>query len=271
MRRGFEEESTSAPIMSEESLYLPGTMLRRSYERSRSIDHAQQIEECADLLAHPELLVSELLDAYAVIESFGESELDVVCNLARRDPQEDSDELVLDHFFEGQEVCILGVDGSGDVFRCLATDVRPVPELIPADWGGRDGFDYIAEPTAAVGQPILGVAQSQDDRSAYPVLLRLLCCLTELAPAQQLNVVNTDCLKGSLQPDSRFDLHMVLWDEGGLGPMERALCELARDLAEKAREGMASCPPLARRVGRIRCMRMDPRRFQGELEEMWAI
>jgi hypothetical protein len=256
--------------MTHENLYLPSTQLRHSYERARSVDHAQQIQECADLLTHPELMVSELLDAYAVIESFGESELDLVCNLERRDPHEDSGELVLDHFYEGQAVTVSCREDVDFEFRCLATDVRPVPELVPSDEGVRDGFDYIAEPLEPGALPILGVAQTIDDSSAYPLLLRLMCCLTELAPATQLNVVNTDRLKGALQADTRFDLHMVLWDEGALDASQSTLCELSRDLAEAAREGVAETA-LAARIGRIHCLRMDPRDFRGELEEMWRI
>jgi len=252
------------------TLYLPSTQLRRSYERARTVDYAQQIQECADLLSHPELIVSELLDAYGVVESFGESELDLVCNLERRDPADEAGELVLDHFYEGQDVrvsCREDVDFS---FRCLATDVRPVPELAPTAESVRDGFDYIAESLEGDALPILGVAQTFDDSSAYPLLLRLLCGLTELAPARQLTVVNTDRLKGMLQPDARFDLHMVLWDEGELDPQQATLCELARDLAEASRDGIAGTP-LAARIGRIHCLRMDPGAFDGELEEMWRI
>lgn len=256
--------------MPSDSLYLPSTMLRNSYERARSVEHGQQIQECADHLSYPELMVSELLDAYEVIESFGESELDLVCTLERRVPGDDSEELILDHFYEGQEVTVAGGDGARFGFRCLATDVRPVPELVPSAEGMRDGFDYIAEPLRSGDLPILGVAQTLDDSSAYPLLLRLLSCLTELAPATQLNVVNTDRLKGALQADTRFDLHMVLWDEGGLDESESTLCELSRDLAELARDGVAGTP-LAARIGRIHCLRMNPGDFKGELEEMWQI
>ena len=114
----------------------------------------------------------------------------------------------------------------------------------------------------------IGVAQTIDDSSAYPLLLRLLSCLTELAPATQLNVINTDLLKGALPTNPRFDLHMVLWDEGGLDASETTLCELSRDLAEVACEAISGCPPLAARVGTIHCLKMDPRDFQGNLEEM---
>ncbi len=251
-------------------LYLPSTLLRTSYERARSVDHAQQIQECADLLSHPELMASELLDAYGVIESFGESELDLVCNLERRESGDESEELVLDHFYEGQEVTVACTADADFEFRCLATDVRPVPQLQPTGESVRDGFDYIAESLEPGNLPILGVAQTFDDSSAYPLLLRLLASLTELAPAQQLNVINTDRLKGALQADARFDLHMVLWDDGEGDASAITLCELARDLAEASRAGIAGTP-LAARIGRIHCLRMDPSEFDGELEEMWRI
>ncbi|MBW2233393.1 MAG: hypothetical protein JRG92_00075 [Deltaproteobacteria bacterium] len=257
--------------MDEQSLHLPSTRLRCSYQRARVIDHDQQILECADLLSHPELLVDEMLDAYGVIESFGESELDLVCDMTQRPPADDTAELLLDHFYEGQEICVASGDDPDWEFRCLATDVRPVPELIPSGHSARDGFDYIASPNEGAARPILGVAQSLDDSSAYPLLLRLLACLTELAPASQLNFVNSDRLKGSLPPDACFDLHMVVWDDGQFEGQVATLCELSRDLAEAARNGMTDCPTLAARVGRIHCLRMNPSRFDGELEEMWRI
>jgi hypothetical protein len=257
--------------MDEQSLHLPSTLMRGSYLRARTIDYDQQILECADLLSHPELIIDEMLDAYAVIESFGESELDLVCSLTQTAPGGEEAELLLDHFYEGQQIEVSTADESDWEFRCLATDVRPVPELIPTGHSARDGFDYVAEPIEPDARPMLGVAQSMDDSSAYPLLLRLLSCITELAPARQLNVLNSDRLKGALRPDACFDLHMVVWDDGHFEGEVSTLCELSRDLAEVARSGMAQCPGLAARVGTILCLRMNPTHFQGELEEMWRI
>jgi hypothetical protein len=245
--------------------------MRGSYLRARTIDYDQQILECADLLSHPELLVDEMLDAYEVVESFGESDLDLVCDITRKPPSGEEAELLLAHFFEGQQICVEAADQSSWEFRCLATDVRPVPELVPTGHSAHDGFDYVAEPTDPDARPILGVAQSLDDSSAYPLLLRLLSCLTELAPAKQLNVMNSDRLKGALQPDACFDLHMVVWDDGKFEGDVSTLCELSRDLAEVARNGMAQNSGLASRVGSIHCLRMDPSHFRGELEEMWGL
>jgi hypothetical protein len=257
--------------MVEHSLHLPSTRLRESYLRARSIDPAQQILECADLLSHPELIIEEMLDSYAVIESFGESELDLVCEMTREPPGEEEAELILDHFYEGRQVRVAASDGLDWDFRCLATDVRPVPELIPAGHGARDGFDYIAERLDVASRPILGVAESLDDSSAYPLMLRLLSCLTELVPARQLNFVSSERLAGALPPGARFDLHMVVWDDGRFEGAASTLCELARDLAEVASKGLAQSPALASRIGTIHCLRMNPGDFQGELCEVWRL
>ncbi len=155
-------------------LYLPSSLLRGSYERARSIPLEHQVHECVDLLSHPQLLESELLDAYEVIESFGESELDLVCQLGRRTPSEDAAELVLDHFYPGQEVTIETPFGPDLMFRSLATDVRPVADLMPSEEGVRDGFDYIAEPGAPGDRPspTTRAASARCDAAGTAFLLR---------------------------------------------------------------------------------------------------
>jgi len=255
--------------MSDPCLYLPSTALRKSYERARSVDHTVQIQECADLLCCPELISSEILDAHAAIESIGEPELVEICRVETRDRPASGQELPVDHFFESQEVKVAAEPSFA--FRCVATDVLPVQELLPSPGGLRDGFDYIALRPELDANPILGVAQTIDDRSAYAVLLRMLACFTELVPAPRLEQVNQCYLKGALGPDPTFELHIVLWDEGNPTPQELTLCEFARDLAEVARAGMRSRPELARRMGKIRCLRMDPNHFENRLWQVWEI
>ena len=177
----------------------------------------------------------------------------------------------LDHFYQGQQISVRAPDDPDWEFRCLAIDVRPAPELIPVGHGAREGFDYIAEPLYPSARPILGVVESMDDSSGYPLLLRLLSCLTELAPARQLIFANSERLKGALSPDTRFDLHMVLWDDGDFEGRASTLCEFSRDLAEVVRNGMVKSPGLASRVGTLHCLRMNPTDFRGELHEMWSL
>ena len=255
--------------MTDHALYLPSTVLRRSYELARAIDHASQIRECADLLSNPELLIGELLDAYAAIESFDESELPAVCELEACASDEDAAELVLEHFYEAQEVEVIADPDFS--FKTVATNVRPVSEVYPSPEGLKDGLDYIAVRPGPDTQPILGAVQSCDDTSGYALLLRALACLTELAPRSRLTQLDRGSLKGALGEDPRFELHLVLWDEHGLSDQESILCEFARDLAEAARAGMARVPALGSRIGAIRCLRMNPSEFENRLWQIWEI
>ena len=132
--------------MTDRIQHLPNTQMRSSYLRARAIDRDQQIVECADLLSHPELIVDEMLEAYALIESFGESEMDLICDMSPKPQARDDAGLLLDHFYQGQQISVRAPDDPDWEFRCLATDVRPAPELIPVGHSAREGFDYIAEP-----------------------------------------------------------------------------------------------------------------------------
>ncbi len=257
--------------MSESALYLASTLLRRTYELSRSQDIPSQIRECADHLSNPQLLAGELIDAYQAICSFDESDLPAICELERKDRDEISGELVLEYFHSGQELAVPAL--SGFRMRCLATNVRPVHEICPSGEGMKDGVDYIAVGMEgdASGTPMLGVAQSYDDTSAYALLLRGLACLTELATDARVDILNEQWLAGTLSGEPRFELHLILWDEEDSCPEEAILRELARDLAEVARASMAAEPRLAARLGTIRCLRMDPAEFSGHLGHDWSI
>jgi len=87
-----------------------------------------------------------------------------------------------------------------------------------------------------------------------------------------LTIFNLDLsLEWDARSDPSFELHIVLWDEGNPSPQELTLCEFSRDLAEVARNALRSEPSLARRMGKIRCLRMDPRCFENRLWQVWEI
>ncbi len=257
--------------MTDSALYLPSTLLRRTYELSRSQDLSDQIRECADHLSNPQLLAGELIDAYQAICSFDESELPAICELEKKEVEGSCGELVLEYFHAGQK---LSVEAQPPVrMRCLATNVRPVMELCPSGEGLKDGVDYIAVGMdgEVAGTPMLGVAQSYDDTSAYALLLRGLACLTELATDARVEILNQQWLAGSLRGEPCFELHLILWDEEDRCAEDATLRELSRDLAEVARDAMAAEPGLAARLGTIRCLRMDPGAFSGALGHEWSI
>jgi hypothetical protein len=257
--------------VTETALYLPSTLLRRTYEISRAQSLKDQIRECADHLSNPGLLAGELIDAFQAICSFDESDLSAICELEKEPVVDEAGELVLEHFHAQQQ---LHLHGAKDVkIRCLATNVRPVSEICPSPDGIKDGVDYIAlaveEDTKCI--PMLGVAQSFDDTSAYALLLRGLACITELATDARTEILNQRWFSGALVGNPCFELHLILSVEGEQSPDEVVLTELSRDLAEMARGAMSSESTLSQRIGTVRCLRMDPTQFDGVLHEIWSI
>jgi hypothetical protein len=251
---------------SEPSLYLPSSVLRRSYEHVRGIDLDEQIRELADLLSNPEIIVCELVDAYAAIESFDESDLSQMCH-GHTESDDDDGELLLDHFYEGQEI---GVTSEPDFsLRCIAVDVLPVPEIFASPDCMKDGLNYIAERSGDVPEPVLGVVQSIDDAAAYPLMMRALACFTEIASPPRFGRINESILKSTLPAHPRFDLQLVLWEEDGLSEAETTICQLTHDLAEVVLSAISSHEALATRLAGIRCLKMDPRRFENRLTEIW--
>ena len=237
----------------------PGpTPLRATYERSRRLSREAQLQECVDLLGHPDLLVDEF------VEAFCEGEARSALATRRRD--DDDGELVLEYFYEGREIAVDGPSESH--FTCLASGFDPLP---PADTAERDGLDYVAmgrDPSPAV--PALGAVQSERDATPYLVLLRLLACASELAPAAQLERLDREVFDGKLGPEPAFDLHLVLWERAD-DPANVPLHELTRDLAEvvkAAAQQDSLFPPV---LGHVAAYRMDPDAFEGRLTLAWRV
>ena len=157
--------------------------------------------------------------------------------------------------------------------RCIATDIRPVTEVCPSPDALKDGLDYIAIgcEDAWQGQPMLGIAQSYDDTSAYALLLRGLACITELATTTRIELLNTQWLAGALISAPAFELHLILTEPIAPSTPEATLCEFARDLAEVARQGIQEEHQLGQRMTTVRCLQMDPSNFSGSFEELWSI
>jgi hypothetical protein len=106
--------------------------------------------------------------------------------------------------------------------------------------------------------------------SAYPILLRSLSSLIELARPGCFSGLDRDIYRGIVGETPAFDLTLVLWDEEGID-LRRPLCELTRDLAEVLKSMLASesrFPPI---LNDIVCLRMNPKRFDGRLRFVWRV
>jgi hypothetical protein len=254
--------------------------LRAAYERVRALPLVQQMRECIDLLENPAVLASDLAETYVL--------LDAECDPPADPPDgeaagaapdgEEEEELTLEHFHPGREVRIVGDDGSDQgAFVCLAGAFHPLaPRALPPPDGGVDYLGLVREPAFPSTGPVLGAVESLGDATPYAVLLRLLACLTEVAPAPQREWLDRRLFKGALGTSPVFDLHVVLWQPPGDGegpPAQEhgSLFELTRDLAEVVKGVCFETPQLAAMLGQVVCLRMDPEDLHGPLTLEWQL
>lgn len=249
---------------------LPITALRRSFERARSLSAPAQIQECIHQLTHPGLLAAEVLDAWEVMQlscfELGVEDGDLEAKTEPREAHAHTT-LVEEFFYATRELMVLGDRRS---FTCLSTNVHPLETRGGTADGLSTGLDYVGLTCDDSGALVLGVVQAPGDATAYPLLLRLLTCLAEIAPPAQLERMNQQHFLGVASPSSRFDLNLVLWDRSE-EPETSPISELTRDLAEKVKGALVSSksfPPLLRDVV---CLRMNPDRFDGRMRFAWRI
>ena len=166
-------------------------------------------------------------------------------------------------FYPSREIAVLGAPCS---FTCLATGLDP----LGAGEGGRDPIDYAAVTCDGDRTPVLGAVQSERDASAYPLLLRGLATLVEVASSERLAALDESVFRGLLGRPPRFDLDLVLFDEWDHS--ERTTIEqLTRDLAENAMALIRSDPSCSGLMRSVVCLRMNPNRVDFRLRFGWRV
>jgi len=198
------------------------TPFRLRYERTCTLELGAQVEECADYLQNPEVLIAEFLEAnYWVEQKLDPERHDALFEASQ-------EELVLEPYFDS---LVLHVDAgeSTESIRCLAGAFDPLPgELHPAL--EQKGVDYVGVRDGSQ-RIVLGVTDQQRETTGFSLLLRALNCLAELAPPFQVTRLRRHVLRDRVDPEAAFDLQI------GMTARERtateiALLELTRDLAE---------------------------------------
>ncbi len=246
---------------------LPVTSLRRSFEHARACDTADQVREIVERLVHPEDIAEEVLDAYRVMQ---------ICfdlDAPGKEPKPDDAiaarprTVVEDYIWATRELTVLGGKCS---FTCIATNVDPLARPSGAEGGLSDGLDYVGLTCDSSSTLVLGAVQSPGDVSAYPLLLRLFACLTEIVPPAQFERINQRHMMGIGRESSQFDLNLVLWDRNEETEAS-TLCELTRDLAEKMKAVLGSDPDFPSILRDVVCMRMNPDCFDGRMRLEWRI
>ena len=224
------------------------TPFRHRYERSLCLDPQAQLEECADYLHHPEILITEFLEAYYVVERGLDPD--------REDQKLEAslEELVLESFSASRELGIRGSEGRIETLQCVGGAFDPLPgALHPAL--ERRGLDYVGlRPESS--RLVLGVVETPDEQTLYPLLLRGLNCLAELTPPFQVARLRRHVIPDRVEPDATFDLQTGLTNRSR-SDLEKSLLVLTRDLAEVFKARIGEQEQFRGTVGLIECLEFD--------------
>jgi hypothetical protein len=220
------------------------TPFRLRYERSCALAVEAQLEECADYLQNPEVLIAEFLESYYWVEGKLDPE--------RHDAmfEASQEELVLEPYFDSLVLHVDAGDRSESI-RCLAGAFDPLPgELHPAL--EQKGVDYVGVREGS-RRIVLGVTDLQRETTGFCLLLRALNCLAELAPPFQVARLRRHVLRERVDPEAAFDLQI------GMAARERAtnevaLLELTRDLAEMFKRRIGEKAQFEGSIGRIEAL-----------------
>ncbi len=234
------------------------TPFRDRYERSLTESVQAQIEECADYLQHPDVLIAEFLESYYLVER-------------KLDPEEadalqeaSTAELVLEPYFDSLELRVRR-GAKVETVRCVAGAFAPLAgEVHPAL--ERRGVDYIGVRDGSQ-RVVLGVSDVANETTAFCLLLRVLNCLAEIATPFQLTRLRRHVLRDRLDPEGTFDLQLCI------APCERSeldtsLLVLTRDLAEMFKTRISAEPQFAGQIGRIECLELGASATEG-LRPRW--
>jgi hypothetical protein len=244
---------------------FPPNPLREAHAHVRSLPLESQLRECVDQLGHPELIAAELREAFQAVRRWVDGrelppvepvELDAV----------DLEELAREDFYATREIA---VQGGARAFTCLASRFDPLGELGPVA-PPRAALDYVGVSCDAARLPVLGAVQSKEDSSAYPLLLRGLACLAELASVSQLERLNHRLFGGALGVCPSFDLDLVLREAPEHGE-HAALEQLTRDLAERIKTVIRGDAQFPRILRDVVCLRMKAAPFDSRLRFAWRV
>jgi hypothetical protein len=253
--------------MSAAATTITPTALRAFELRTRALPLEAQMVECIDLLQSPEFVIEDLVRSVAQVKAAGGNGASVEL-VSEEDGPRDPREA---YFYPSRE---LFVQGDGCSFTCLGTGLEfrdPAASAAVSDGDESRQIDYAAVTCESRPFPVLGFVQSVESESAYPLLLRALSSLIELAKPRRFDLLDRDVFRGLLGPAPVFDLALVLWDDALEPDARRPLCELSRDLAEVLKNALAAEPAFPPVLSHVVCLRMNEKRFDGRLRFVWRV
>ncbi len=233
------------------------TPFRERHERSRALDLQAQVEECADYLQHPDVLVAEFLESYYLVERKLDPELHDERLAATQA------EVVLEPFFDSLELRVRAGSRT-ETILCVGGAFDPLPGFQhPAL--ERRGVDYVGVRDGS-RRVVLGVTDAHRETTVYGLLLRGLNCLAELAPPFQVARLRRHVLRERVDPEPVFDLQLGI-APGARPELETSLLVLTRDLAEVFKRHVEDEKQFEGAIGRIECVELGA--ADGALRVRW--
>ena len=243
------------------------TPFRDRHERALKLDLQRQIEECADYLQHPEVLIAEFLESYHLVErKLDPTRLDR--QLAATAAPE---ELVLEPYFDSLELRARA--GSRvETIRCMGGAFDPLPgEQHPAL--ERRSIDYVGV-RDGTRRVVIGVTDEKAWTTAFCLLLRGLNCLAELSVPFQVARLRKHVLRDRVEPEPAFDLQLgIAASRARADSLRTSLLVLTRDLAEVFKARIEAEPHFDRSIGRIECLELpdEAAPTDGTLRVRWRV
>jgi hypothetical protein len=215
---------------------FPSTILRQRFERARALSLEGQMRECIDYLQNPEVLIQEFVDAYVAVESCCDPEEQQFQVLPPNPEDPATRRVMLERLFANGSVTVF--DTVPFEFTCLGRDVASVSGGTGKPVPGIDGLDYVGHMIDAEPVGVLGVVQHDETSTPFSLFLRLITCLSEIAPEAQLRAADAALFKGALGEEPKLDLQLLL-REAEVDPAQATLRQLTHDLAEAFYAGVS--------------------------------
>jgi hypothetical protein len=222
--------------LSEKTIRFPSTILRQRFERTRALPAEAQMRECIDYLQNPEVLIQEFVDAYTAVETCCDPDEHHFSLRPKPDPAVPERLALLDRVFGSGPVTVF--DTEPYAFQCVAREIAPFSGSAGGPVPRLDGLDYVGRIVDAEPVGVLGVVQAGSEVSPYALFLRLITCLSEIAPDAQLRAADETLWKGGLGAEPKLDLQLLL-RESERDAASGTLRQLTHDLAEVFYSGVS--------------------------------
>jgi hypothetical protein len=247
---------------------FPSTILRQRFERARALSPEAQMRECVDYLQNPEVLIQEFVDAYSAVENCCDAEEQLFRAVPPASDEPPERKALLDRIFAAKPVTVF--DTTPYEFSCVARDIASVSGSVSGSIPRVDGLDYLGLTIGEDPVGVLGVVQYADETSPFTLFLRLITCLSEMAPPAQLAAADTALWKGALGSEGKLDLHLLLRD-GEIEPAQATLRQLTHDLAEVFYAGMSEEWQFPDVLRNLICLQPGPTDSDELLIVDWAV